>query len=100
MLLLLKLPPRALDDSKDVEAILNDVLGKGGPKIRCPRCAWEPRADDRWCCNCGFCWNTFDTRGLCPSCKYQWEHTMCHRCMEWSKHEDWYTHKGGTGRGG
>jgi hypothetical protein len=76
---------------KDAEAALKDLLDKGGPKIRCPKCAWEPRASDRWSCECGFCWNTFDTRGLCPACNYQWEHTMCLRCKEWSRHKDWYT---------
>jgi hypothetical protein len=63
-----------------------------GGKIRCPKCAWEPRREDRWYCNpgCGHTWNTFDTRGACPSCGKQWHETVCLRCGAWSRHEDWY----------
>ena len=48
--------------------------GDGGPFIRCPKCKWAPRAHDRWLCSkCGHTWNTFDTGGVCPGCRYQIE---------------------------
>jgi hypothetical protein len=70
-------------------------------RIRCPRCAWQPRAYDRWLCwNCGdpefffagcaTSWNTFTTRGRCPGCSHQWRWTICLRCQKWSEHEEWY----------
>src|SRR5262249_46782177 len=69
--------------------------------IRCPRCAWRPVASSRWCCYCtgtpeppfdacGAVWNTFTTKGRCPGCGHQWQWTSCHRCGEFSHHEDWY----------
>jgi hypothetical protein len=61
--------------------------------IRCPKCAWQPLSSSRWWCNregCGCTWNTFDTRGKCPKCSYQWRDTACLECSQWSKHEDWY----------
>jgi len=97
MLLFLKWALRALDrdkqggdPSKEGKTLLKDRIDIRKPKIRCPRCAWEPRSEDRWECSCGFIWNTFDTRGLCPACDHQWEETQCLRCREWSLHEDWY----------
>lgn len=62
----------------------------GGGRIRCPRCRWKPHRLDRWGCRCGHSWNTFDTRGRCPRCDYQWRNTQCLRCHEFSPHEDWY----------
>jgi hypothetical protein len=70
-------------------------------KIRCPACAWEPNRKSTWFCvsmgppenftgGCGHVWNTFDTRGECPSCKHQWRHTTCLRCHVTSLHDDWY----------
>jgi hypothetical protein len=59
-------------------------------RIRCPRCAWRPRASSRWLCHCGGVWNTFATAGLCPRCGHQWEDTACLSCLRWSKHRDWY----------
>ena len=64
--------------------------GDRGPFIRCPKCNWSPRADERWVCNCGYTWNTFDTGGVCPGCLYQWTVTMCPRCSQWSLHSEWY----------
>ncbi len=61
-----------------------------GRRIRCPRCRWEPRPRDRWYCDCGMAWNTFDTHGLCPRCQRQWTQTACLACHRWSAHEDWY----------
>jgi hypothetical protein len=37
-----------------------------GPRIRCPLCGWSPRKEDKWFCNCGHEWNTFDTGAVCP----------------------------------
>ena len=51
------------------------------------------RAEDRWRCHCGHSWNTFDTGGVCPGCRYQWKITKCLRCKEWSAHSDWYAEK-------
>jgi hypothetical protein len=59
-------------------------------RIRCPRCAWEPGRHDLWMCVCLHIWNTFDTRGVCPSCGRKWAETQCLRCAEWSPHDDWY----------
>ena len=66
----------------------------GGPFVRCPKCAWAPRAEHLWSCHCGYRWNTFDTGGICPGCQYQWRETMCPACGKWSPHSDWYAHKG------
>lgn len=67
-------------------------------RIRCPWCAWVPRAADRWWCGpkCGHSWNTFDTQGRCPKCDYQWEETVCLSCHRWSRHRDWYVDEGGA----
>lgn len=82
-------PPEG--ESKVLVDKLLDRRGKGG-RIRCPKCSWEPKKSDRWFCSkCGQgVWNTFDTRGVCPVCKYQWKWTACLRCNQWSLHEDWY----------
>jgi len=74
-------------------------------KIRCPKCDWQPEASSRWCCadadapeyfygGCFTMWNTFDTRGKCPTCAHQWIWTSCLSCHAWSRHEDWYQVKG------
>jgi hypothetical protein len=62
----------------------------GGPRIRCPRCGWEPERDSRWSCSCLHSWNTFDTEGRCPACGRQWVETQCLRCHQWSPHREWY----------
>jgi hypothetical protein len=71
--------------------------GRGGRRIRCPRCGWEPRPGDRWGCLCGHVWNTFETEGVCPGCGRAWEETQCHRCHAWSLHRDWYVTEEETG---
>ena len=67
---------------------------RDGGKIRCPKCGWEPSKDSRWYCGtadtCGHCWNTFETRGVCPACNKQWRETACLSCDKWSPHDDWY----------
>ena len=86
-----KRSPRDADPGGgDVE--LEDTLDakRRRPRIRCPRCAWEPRAEDRWSCVCGCVWNTFDTGGVCPECATRWEETQCLVCHRWSKHRAWY----------
>src|SRR5436190_14651598 len=60
------------------------------PRIRCPLCGWSPRKEDKWFCNCGHEWNTFDTGGVCPACVHQWTSTQCLSCGGWSPHSDWY----------
>ncbi|OGQ90123.1 MAG: hypothetical protein A2289_03870 [Deltaproteobacteria bacterium RIFOXYA12_FULL_58_15] len=64
--------------------------GEDKPKIRCPKCGWQPGKGDRWQCICDHVWNTFDTRGVCPACHEQWEVTACLSCQQFSPHEDWY----------
>jgi len=64
--------------------------GQSGIRIRCPRCEWEPCAQDRWVCKCKHVWNTFETGGVCPACLFQWQVTQCLRCKEYSAHSDWY----------
>ncbi len=72
------------------------------PRIRCPRCGYEPNRRDRWSCTarlasgelCLESWNTFATRGVCPACTHRYLRTQCVRCGGWSLHEDWYTDEG------
>jgi hypothetical protein len=70
-------------------------------RIRCPLCSWRPSASSMWSCyslgtpepffeGCGAVWNTFSTGGRCPGCHHQWQWTSCHRCEQWSLHQDWY----------
>jgi hypothetical protein len=62
-------PDRELDEDKKPGA-------SEPPRIRCPLCRWSPREDDKWFCDCGHAWNTFDTGGVCPACP---------------PHSQWYT---------
>lgn len=71
-----------------------DDIGRSGKRIRCPHCQWEPKSSDRWCCRCGHLWNTFDTRGKCPKCFFQWQTTKCLVCKKWSEHGRWYVGAG------
>jgi hypothetical protein len=61
-------------------------------RIRCPKCEWRPKTEDRWMCfpGCQHHWNTFETAGVCPSCQKQWAETACLRCTIWSPHAEWY----------
>ena len=70
-------------------------------RIRCPLCNWRPSAASRWMCAdcddpeyfynaCYTFWNTFETRGKCPTCAHQWRWTSCLSCHGWARHEDWY----------
>lgn len=68
----------------------DDITGNRRLRIRCPRCAWQPRQHDRWSCLCDHVWNTFDTGGVCPACGKIWEQTQCLRCHEFSRHDAWY----------
>jgi hypothetical protein len=80
------------DSRQEVAESPSDASGSKPPRIRCPKCRWQPRKHDRWQCRpeCRHVWNTFDTRGVCPACGYQWTQTACPRCREWSPHADWY----------
>jgi hypothetical protein len=66
------------------------VRGPSGQTIRCPKCNWIPHQRDRWWCKCGHGWNTFETGGSCPACRYQWKVTGCLSCGETSAHSEWY----------
>lgn len=83
---------------KNPEADNNDSKTK---RIRCPHCRWQPQKSSRWFCSdcdypeyfyngCGTSWNTFNTGGVCPGCSHKWIWTLCLRCAEWARHEDWY----------
>lgn len=76
------------------------AAGIGGrkPRIRCPLCRWQPDRSSRWACDCGTVWNTFQTRGLCPGCSYQWTQTTCLACQRWSPHQSWYEREEGSGK--
>jgi hypothetical protein len=71
-------------------AELDQIFGPVMPGIRCPQCNWTPRTENLWSCKCGHHWNTFDTRGLCQGCGYQWEITGCLQCGAMSPHAEWY----------
>ncbi len=71
-------------------AELDRILGSVLTGIRCPHCKWTPRAKNLWSCKCGHHWNTFDTRGLCPGCSFQWEITVCLQCGAVSRNPEWY----------
>ncbi len=93
VLRLLDWDDRGPADPSLLDRILDDAgLGRRNRRIRCPRCGWVPRRDSRWWCPhpCGTSWNTFETRGRCPGCGKQWEHTACLACHQWSRHADWY----------
>jgi hypothetical protein len=94
------LPPETFQDDDPVT---------GGAHIQCPACQWKPDKQSRWFCismgapenfssGCGHGWNTFDTRGTCPGCKYQWRHTTCMSCSVTSLHDDWYVVPGSGGK--
>jgi hypothetical protein len=87
-------PPAAPVEEQRLLERLREALGGDGARIRCPLCRWRPRPSDAWGCRCGHAWNTFDTRGRCPRCEYQWRHTQCLRCHVFSLHEDWYAPEG------
>ncbi len=83
------------------ETFQDDDPATGGGHIQCPACKWQPDKNSRWFCiamgppenfsaGCGHGWNTFDTRGTCPGCQYQWRHTTCLSCTVTSLHGDWY----------
>src|ERR1700746_1019267 len=59
-------------------------------RIRCPLCGWSPRKEDKWFCECGHSWNTFDTGGVCPACLHQWTETQSLLCSRLSPHSEWY----------
>jgi hypothetical protein len=87
MSLLLRQPTRGVD-VPEVESPPDEKID--GPRIRCPRCGWEPSRDHKWQCSCGHVWNTFQTGGICPACDRVWTATQCVRCGEWSPHAEWY----------
>lgn len=84
------LTPERVKDTPPEKKPGDEPGGPKGPRIRCPRCGWQPRAHDVWMCHCRHLWNTFDTGGVCPACLYQWKITACPRCQQWSAHSEWY----------
>jgi hypothetical protein len=59
--------------------------------VRCPRCGWIPKPVHQWACeSCGHTWDTFETRGICPSCRHKETSTQCMACEAYSPHEEWY----------
>ena len=60
--------------------------------IRCPKCEYAPRPEDRWACipRCGTMWHTFWTAGVCPGCGLHWPLTQCPQCRQVSPHRQWY----------
>jgi hypothetical protein len=99
VLLVLQNAPKSVDSTgkqTDQDAVLPDF-----GRIRCPLCKWQPKPSHRWFCapcdspeffadGCGTRWNTFSTRGRCPSCGHHWLWTACLNCTGWSLHADWY----------
>ena len=75
---------------KETERSQGGAVDDKLPGIRCPRCRWRPRKSDRWQCKCHHVWNTFDTRGVCPACRFAWRDTQCLSCHVMSPHDDWY----------
>lgn len=71
---------------------IGDDTNDNGSGIRCPSCKWRPERSDMWSCNpgCGYAWNTFRTRGECPSCGKRWTKTQRMKCGVWHEHDDWY----------
>jgi hypothetical protein len=61
-------------------------------QIRCPKCEYAPRPEDRWECipRCATLWHTFWTAGVCPGCGLQWPLTQCPQCGQVSPHRQWY----------
>jgi hypothetical protein len=98
--LLLDDAPGKPGDPRMVDDVLRGVgRPPRGPRIRCPRCRYRPTSFDRWICRagCEHAWNTFDTRGRCPACGFQWLVTACPSCHEISRHVDWYAPADGAG---
>lgn len=82
-----KRPPGGSIDADD------DERQRGrGPRIRCPRCEWEPDGNPYWQCErCLVSFDTFKTRAHCPNCPNHWYRTQCIACGAMSPHDDWYT---------
>ena len=87
--MILPVPPLFLFTRKQAAVLIDK---HDGARIRCPACQWEPADGDRWCCSpgCGWTWNTFHTRALCPGCAKQWSYTVCLTCDVASPHDAWY----------
>ena len=63
-----------------------------GAEVFCPVCKWVPPRAPLWMCLpvCGCVWDTFSTRGVCPECGEEFEHTQCIGCGVLSLHSSWY----------
>jgi hypothetical protein len=61
-------------------------------EIKCPKCGWRPKPiENSWICSCKHIWNTFNTGGICPSCRKIHQNTQCLKCHQWSTHIEFYT---------
>jgi hypothetical protein len=74
----------AFTDDKPAIAIDHEVdeekgLDPSRPRIRCPKCGWSPRKEDRWTCDAGICGTPStlagyalraSTNGLLPSASH------------------------------
>jgi hypothetical protein len=69
-------------------AELEELFGAAIPGVSCPKCKRPPRTKNLWTCKCGHHRNTFDTRGLCPGCGFQWDITECLQCGATSPHSE------------
>lgn len=63
---------------------------RGSGEHRCPQCRQPATRWDRWSCSCGWVWDAFTTKGVCPKCSKHWDNTRCPRCGASTPHSDWY----------
>jgi hypothetical protein len=66
---------------------------KKTPRIRCPRCNWQPDGKPYWQCErCLTVFDTFQTGAHRPNrvCGNSWQDTQCILCGILSPHEKWY----------
>lgn len=60
------------------------------PRVRCPRCSWEPDGEPHWTCTCGNPWDILRYHGRCPACNAREELVVCPDCVVASPILHWY----------